>query len=55
MKKQQISDYVEVIIDEDEDVHIFDTFLGQTTESILPKEEALAVAKYIVQELENND
>ena len=52
MREQAISDYVRVIIDDDEDVHIIDEFLGERTESILPKDEALGVAKYILQELD---
>ena len=39
---KKISDYVQVIIDEDEDVRIIDNFMG-VTESILPKEEAIEV------------
>ncbi|MHA2091015.1 MAG: hypothetical protein ACW98K_09165 [Candidatus Kariarchaeaceae archaeon] len=50
MAEQAISDYVTVIIDEDEDVHIIDNFL-ERTENILPKEEAVAVAKYILEVL----
>ncbi|MHA2169103.1 MAG: hypothetical protein ACXAB7_04345 [Candidatus Kariarchaeaceae archaeon] len=48
MPEQAISDYVTVIIDEDEDVHIIDNFL-ERTENILPKEEAVEVAKYILE------
>jgi hypothetical protein len=47
MVEEKISDYVKVIIDEDEDVHIIDQFL-EVTESILPKDEAIGVAKYIL-------
>ena len=45
--EEKISDYVKVIIDEDDDVHIIDEFL-EVTESILPKDEAIGVAKYIL-------
>lgn len=45
--EKQISNYVYVSIDEDFDVTILDTFMGET-KSILPKEEAIEVAKFIV-------
>ena len=53
MVEQQISDYVRVIIDEDEDVHIIDTFMEET-KNILPKDEALGVAKFILEFFEKN-
>ncbi len=45
---QKISEYVQVIIDEDEDVRIIDNFMG-VTESILPKDEAIAVSRFILE------
>ena len=48
IREKQISDYVLVKIDQDDDVHIIDTFL-ETTEAVLPKDEALGVAKYIIE------
>ena len=45
--EEKISDYVKVIIDEDDDVHIIDEFL-EVTESILPKDEEIGVAKKIL-------
>ena len=53
MVEEKISDYVRVIIDEDEDVHIIDEFL-EITESILPKDEAIGVAKYILNHFNEN-
>ncbi|MCH8907204.1 MAG: hypothetical protein IH840_08960 [Candidatus Heimdallarchaeota archaeon] len=47
-RKKKISDYVTVLIDSDDDVHIIDNFLGKT-EAVLPKDEALGVAKYILE------
>lgn len=49
MAEGKISDYVTVIIDEDEDVHIIDQFM-ERTENILPKDEAIGVAKYILKQ-----
>ncbi len=46
-EQMKISDYVIVIIDSDKDVHIIDTFL-EDTKLILPKEEAVKVAEYII-------
>ncbi|OLS25128.1 MAG: hypothetical protein HeimC2_20000 [Candidatus Heimdallarchaeota archaeon LC_2] len=45
---KKVSDYVQVIIDEDEDVRIIDNFMG-VTESILPKDEAIAVSRFILE------
>jgi hypothetical protein len=52
LAEKQISDFVEVIIDEDFDVTIIDNFMG-VTKSVLPKEEAVGVAQFIVEFFEN--
>ena len=46
--EKQISDFVHVSIDEDFDVTIVDSFMGETR-TVRPKEEAVAVARYILE------
>ena len=48
MGEAQISSYVHVSIDEDLDVTILDSFMGET-KSILPKDEAIGVARFILE------
>lgn len=46
--EKQISDYLHVSIDEDFDVTIVDSFMGETR-TVRPKEEAVAVSRYILE------
>ena len=50
----QISDYVYCKIDVDKDLHIIDTFLGERR-MVLPSEEAIAVAKFILKYFESEE
>lgn len=51
MQEKQVSDFVTVKIDEDDDVHIINNFLENKL-MVLPKDEAVAVAKFILEILD---
>ena len=53
IEEAQISDYVSCLIDVDKDVHIVDTFIEERR-FVLPKEEAVEVAKFILKYYESN-